>query len=76
MLTDYDNMLAIKNSFELNSVLKFTHELAVDNKLPFLDVLVKFNGKTISTSVYRKPTNDGNCLSEISEFPCVINYLF
>ena len=70
MLTDDNTMLRVKEAFESNSVLKFTHELPVNNKLAFLDVLVNYDQfQGITTSVYRKPTNEGNCLNEISECP-------
>ena len=46
---------------ELNSfhnTIKFTHELEQEQKLPFLDVLIKrTETDEIETSVYRKPTN-------------------
>ena len=46
---------------ELNNFhesIKFTHELENEEKLPFLDVLVKRTGRDdIETSVYRKATN-------------------
>ncbi|XP_046560387.1 uncharacterized protein LOC124269426 [Haliotis rubra] len=37
--------------------MRFTKEEESDNKLPFLDVLVKKEDNKLSTTVYRKPTN-------------------
>ena len=40
--------------------VQFTHEIEVDGKLPFLDILVeRENNGSFSTSVYRKPTDTG-----------------
>jgi hypothetical protein len=47
---------------QLNSLhpnLRFTNEVEVDNKLPFLDVMVERRDTTYTTSVYRKPTFTG-----------------
>ena len=43
--------------------IQFTREEEPDNKLPFLDVLVKQDGNRASTTVYRKPTYSDRCLN-------------
>ena len=65
-------LIALKQLFQSNSVLNFTYELNVDNKLPFLDVLVDTNNNEFHTSVYHKPTDHGKCLNARSE--CVDKY--
>ena len=50
-----------------NSVLNFTYELNVNDKLPFLDVLVDNSGNKFRTSVYHKPTDEGFCLNGDSQ---------
>ena len=52
--------------------MKFTHELNIDNKLPFLDVLIDNSTGSFKTTVYSKPTNEGHCLNANSE--CVKRY--
>ena len=47
--------------------MNFTIELNVNNKLPFLDVLVDTSNGKFHTSVYHKPTNTGHCLNYKSE---------
>ena len=64
-----DTFVIIKNHDEmrlfndhLNNLhpnLRFTNEVEVDGKLPFLDVLVERCEKTYATTVYRKPTFTG-----------------
>ena len=39
-------ILKLKQLFEESSVLKFTHEMNIRNKLPFLDVLVNNSNNT------------------------------
>ena len=39
--------------------IKFTSDLEKDKTIPFLDILIKHNHDTFSTSVYRKPTFTG-----------------
>ena len=51
------------------SAMNFTIERSVENKLPFLNVLVEKRNGAIKTTVYRKPTDNGKCLNAISECP-------
>ena len=52
------------------SGMNFTIEKSIENKLPFLNVLVeKQESNTYKTTVYRKPTDNGKCLNAISECP-------
>ena len=62
-------MERLKAAFESHSILKFTHELNVNNKLPFLDVLIDCSNDNIKTSVYHKTTDAGICLNANSECP-------
>ena len=39
--------------------IKFTHEVEVDHRLPFLDTLINNHSTYLSTGVYRKPTFTG-----------------
>ena len=65
-------LIALKQLFQSNSALNFTYELNVNNKLPFLDILVDTNNNTFHTTVYHKPTDHGKCLNANSE--CVSKY--
>ena len=67
-----DQLIELKEKFQRNSVLNFTYELHVDNKLPFLDVMVTSTNTKFDTKVYHKPTNYGTCLNANSE--CVDKY--
>ena len=53
----------------LISGLNFTVEESVDNKLPFLNVMIEKTETTIKTKVYRKPTDVGMCLNAEGECP-------
>ena len=66
---DTEHLQQIIALMERNSVLQFTYELNVDNKIPFLDVLVNTEGGTFATTVYRKATDIGQCLNAQSECP-------
>ena len=68
-VSDVNQLLALKKSFEDNSVLKFTYELNVNDKLPFLDVLVDSSGDNFKMEVYHKPSIRGVCLNGISNCP-------
>ena len=69
---DENELIKLKNCFQSNSKLNFTYELSIDNKLPFLDVLVESSDNTFNTRVYHKPTDNGNCMNGDSE--CVDKY--
>ena len=62
-----DDIRALKQKFEEASVLKFTIELSIENKIPFLDIMVQMNSDSFSTTVYRKPTNMGTCMNGNSD---------
>ena len=59
----------LRRRLEEVSVLKFTHEIGVDGKLPFLDVCVNVTNGKRSTNVYRKKTDGNACLNGSSECP-------
>ena len=71
----------IKAKFETNSVLKFTYELNINNRLSFLDTMIDSSGNTFHTTVFHKPTDSGHCLNADSECPekyknsVITNYL-
>ena len=62
-----NELIKLKEIFENNSVLKFTYEKSIKNKLPFLDVLLHINNEKINTTIYRKVTDTGKCLNYKSE---------
>ena len=66
---DQEQLNALIEKLQENSVLSFTFELNVQNKLPFLDVLVKSEQDRYETTVYRKATDVGRCLNANSECP-------
>ena len=69
---DESQLIELRKTFQDNSVLNFTYELSVNNKLPFLDVLVEPTNGKFRTSVYHKKTDSGNCLNGNSE--CIDRY--
>ena len=71
-ITDESQLINLKNAFENNSVLNFTYEMNINNKLPFLDILVDSSGNEFRTEVYHKPTDQGACLNFRSE--CIERY--
>ena len=51
-----------KRSFKNNSVLNFTQEININNKIPFLGVLIDTNkNDRFITSTYKNPTNINPC---------------
>ena len=53
----------LKQLYEHKSILKFTYELNINNKIPFLDVSVDNSHSRFKTTVYHKPTDQGTCLN-------------
>ena len=67
---DRNSLQVLKSRLERESCLKFcTVEESVENKINFLDVSTNASGDSSITSVYRKPTDSGNCLSVRSDCP-------
>ena len=66
---DEADLKNIQEALQRNSVLKFTIEKSQDQRIPFLDVMVKREDNVISTTVYTKPTNIGRCLNAKGECP-------
>ena len=68
-ICEEEELMMLKDEMMNISGLNFTIERSVDNKLPFLNVLVERTGNTVKSSVYRKPTDVGRCLNALSECP-------
>ena len=54
---------------ERGSVLRFTFELSIQQKIPFLDVYINGSSGRYQTCVYKKVTDAGKCLNARSECP-------
>ena len=66
---DETHLKVLKSALEDASVLKFTYEIS-ESQISFLDVTIEKSGDgTCSTSVHRKLTDEGHCLSARSECP-------
>ena len=72
VIKNQDEIIKLKNKFENNSVLKFTFENSIENKLPFLDIMINKTSNRLITTVYHKPTDIGQCLNFNSE--CILKY--
>ena len=64
-----DTLNTLKNEMILISGLNFTFEVGVDNKIPFLNVLVEKQEDRYKTTVYRKPTDVGACMNANGDAP-------
>ena len=64
-----DHLHRLVEVMQDNSILRFTYEISVHNKIPFLDVLVHNKDGDFDTTVYRKNTDAGTCLNAKSECP-------
>ena len=68
-IKDNNHLQQLKEAFQQNSVLRFTTEESQNQKIPFLDILVKKEGNNFNTTVYTKQTNVGRCLNARGECP-------
>ena len=68
-ICDEDTLMVLKDEMMTISGMNFTIEKTVDNKLPFLNVLVERTDNKVKSTVYRKPTDVGRCLNAVSECP-------
>ena len=69
VVAHYHILNDIKENFEENSVLTFTHEIEVNRKLSFLDALISNESEYLKTAVYTKATNTGHLLNYNSICP-------
>ena len=69
LLCDENTLNTLKDEMIIISGLNFTDETAVNNKLPFLNVLVEKEGERFKTVVYRKPTDIGVCMNAVGDSP-------
>ena len=53
----------------LETTIRFTVEVQMNNKLPFLDVMIERTDETLITYVYHKPTDTGLYLKWLSNQP-------
>ena len=63
LVNDQSEIENLKQIYEQKSILKFTYELNISNKIPFLDVTVDNSDNRFKTTVYHKPTDQGTCLN-------------
>ena len=68
-INNSDQLTDIKDIFQQKSVLTFTYELHVNNKLPFLDISVTSTNTGFKTSIHYKPTDHGRCLNAQGNCP-------
>ena len=68
-INNVDQLFQLKQTFKENSVLNFTFEIEDAKKLPFLDTIITRIPNKLSTTVYRKATNTGECLNYNSICP-------
>ena len=64
-----EDLRMLKQELELISGLRFTIEKSLNNKIPFLNVLVELTSTGFNTSVYRKPTDVGACMNAKGDVP-------
>merc|ERR1712030_260311 len=64
-----DQLTKIKDTFENDSVLKFSFENEKFNKISFLDVQLERKNNIIDLSVFIKETNNGDTINYLSECP-------
>ena len=68
-INDEEALEILRQKLEDVSVLRFTHEIGVNGKLPFLDVKIDVTEGKHTTSVHRKDTDGGRCMNARSVCP-------
>jgi hypothetical protein len=63
LVNNISSIEKLRDSFEANSVLKFTFEVESKKQIPFLDVNIRRTQDSFSTSVHIKNTSFGDCLN-------------
>jgi hypothetical protein len=63
VLDNFHQLTTIKTAFETCSVLNFTFEIESMKQIPFLDTLITRNNQIVTTSIFTKATNTGECLN-------------
>ena len=66
---DTDHLDRLRQRLQTGSVLTFTTELSIDNKIPFLDLDLDGHDGTFKTKVHRKPTDKNKTMHGESECP-------
>ena len=66
---DQNHLDRLISRLEAQSVLRFTSEVSLEQKIPFLDVFIDASTGNFSTSVYRKPSDSGHVMNARSECP-------
>ena len=58
VVEDKNHLFTLQTEFIRNSLLNYMHEVDINKKIPFLDLLLdNFNDRKIITSVCTKPRN-------------------
>ena len=57
VIDNIDSLIALKQTFEVNSLLQFTHEIGTRDNINFLDIQVSVHEDSYQTAVSQKPTN-------------------
>ena len=69
LVRDQEHLTALKQAFHDESVLNITHEVSINNKLPFLDVLLELKNRKFYRAVYTKPTKCMDCINYNCDAP-------
>ena len=68
----HDKLEALRGKLTDESVLNFTVDFSVSQKLPFLDLMIDASSGEFITDVFRKPTDLGRCMN--GEGDCTDSY--
>ena len=69
-ISSEEQLIDLKNIFIQESGMNFTHEMSINSKLPFLDVLLNnSNPDKYLRNVYTKPTKSDDCINYDCDAP-------